>query len=271
MPFRLFARRSVGPAEEPYRGRRFVVGDIHGCARTFRALVDGALSVRAGDTLYLLGDLISKGPDSRAVLSLVLELRGRGVRVELIRGNHEDELIRYLDKSPAKLRSFLERTENTALLDTADPTRLDGALHRLIAESQYYLELPEALLSHAGFDFDAAKPFKDTDSMLNTKSCSYDEDLAGGRLVIHGHVPTPLSTILETVVQGGPVIPLDNRVVSTKSGVSWKIAEYGNLCAFDLDERTLHVQPNIENTPERAVDGRFYNLCVRGIATPQVR
>ena len=231
--------------------------------------MEEALAIRSGDTLYLLGDLISKGPDSRAVLSFVLELRERGVAVELIRGNHEDELIRYLDKSPAKLRAFLERTENTTLLDETDPVRLDGSFHRLIAESQYYLELPEALLSHAGFDFDAAKPFKDVDSMLNTKSFVYDEERTGGRLVIHGHVPTPLSSILEMVARGGPVIALDNRIVRTKNTSPWKIAEYGNLCAYDLDARELHVQPNIENGSDRDVDGRFFSLRIRGISTPE--
>lgn len=266
MPFRLFRRRS-SQTHPQRRGRRIVVGDIHGCARTFRALVDSAVAIEPGDALYLLGDLISKGPDSRSVLAFVLELRGRGVTVELIRGNHEHDLIRFLDKSPAKLRAFLERTENTELLDQADDGQLESAWYELITGAHYYIELPDALLSHAGFDFEAAKPFKDTDSMLNTKSFTYNAEIAGGRSVIHGHVPTPLSTILQRVAEGDPVIPLDNRVVGASKS-AWKISEYGNLCAYDLDERSLYVQPNIDHLDGELAAGRYYSLCAKGAPAP---
>lgn len=270
MLIRLFKRnrRSDEESRPESSGRRIVVGDIHGCALTFRALVDAVLKIGAGDTLYLLGDLISKGPDSRAVLEFVLELRSEAVTVELIRGNHEHELIRYLDKSPAKLRAFLERTGNLELLDPSQPNRLDPALHQLIVGSRYHIELPDALLSHAGFDFEATKPFSDTESMLSLKAFDYDHEIAGGRPVIHGHVPTALSTIVRRVAEGSRVISLDNRVLGSSKGGGWKISEYGNLCGFDLDEGTLYVQPNIDHLDDELAAGRFFSICVRGFSTP---
>ena len=45
---------------------RYAIGDIHGGSKTFRALL-GRLGLRRGDRLYLLGDLIDRGPDSQGV------------------------------------------------------------------------------------------------------------------------------------------------------------------------------------------------------------
>jgi serine/threonine protein phosphatase 1 len=251
-----FARKRT---REP--GRRFVVGDIHGCVETFRALAERQLAVRGGDTLYLLGDLISKGPDSRSVLAYVLSLGERGIHVELIRGNHEDDLIRYRGKSAGKLVAYLNRTGNESLLDPENEGHLVPEWDRIVSAARYYIALPDALLSHAGFDFSAKNPFKETSAMVSCKSCGYDAEIAEGRPVIHGHIPTPLSTILKTIASHGPVIPLDNRVVGASSSVSYKIAEYGNLCALDIDRWELHVQPNIDHvTPE--ID-RHYSFCVQ--------
>ena len=74
---------------------RYAIGDIHGGLKTFRALL-GRLGLRRGDRLYLLGDLIDRGPDSQGVLDTVLNLREAGFNVRPIRGNHEDMLLRNL-------------------------------------------------------------------------------------------------------------------------------------------------------------------------------
>jgi serine/threonine protein phosphatase 1 len=47
--------------------RTFVVGDVHGCSKTFNRLLD-VIGLEPTDTLYLLGDYIDRGPDSRGVI-----------------------------------------------------------------------------------------------------------------------------------------------------------------------------------------------------------
>src|SRR4051794_19819274 len=75
-------------------GRSFAIPDIHGCAATFRRLVNMTLRAVAGDTLYLLGDTIDRGPDSRGVLEEIMSLRREGIAVVALRGNHEDMLLK---------------------------------------------------------------------------------------------------------------------------------------------------------------------------------
>lgn len=69
--------------------RLVFVGDIHGCNVEFAELMKQVGFDKSKDKLVLLGDFISKGPDSIAVLELAMELDAACVR-----GNHENTLLR---------------------------------------------------------------------------------------------------------------------------------------------------------------------------------
>src|SRR5690554_6025128 len=71
--------------------RRYVIGDIHGCSKALRSLVD-EIAPSQDDQLIFLGDFIDRGPDSRGVIDQVIELSQR-TRVVAIRGNHEVMLM----------------------------------------------------------------------------------------------------------------------------------------------------------------------------------
>src|SRR6056297_1341027 len=103
------SRRSSGSATS---GRRLIVGDIHGCAQTVRALLGAHLGVSRGDHLYFLGDLVSKGPDSQDVLQFLVELEQAGVGVTVVRGNHEEAILRARNEGLSELRALLRRTNN---------------------------------------------------------------------------------------------------------------------------------------------------------------
>jgi serine/threonine protein phosphatase 1 len=74
----------------------FVIGDIHGCAGELSCLIEN-LPLKAGDHLIFLGDYIDRGPDSKGVVSYLLDLaRSSGYEVVFLKGNHEDMLLGYL-------------------------------------------------------------------------------------------------------------------------------------------------------------------------------
>ena len=74
--------------------RIIIVGDIHGCIEELNELIH-KINLQPSDSLYFIGDLIDRGPDSVAVVkkcySLSLEYS-----VKLILGNHEEKFLRYL-------------------------------------------------------------------------------------------------------------------------------------------------------------------------------
>lgn len=73
-------------------GRLVAVGDIHGCAETLRLLLE-RLNLAAGDSLVAIGDLSSRGIDSRSVHQQLIDLEASGVRVITLLGNHEAFLL----------------------------------------------------------------------------------------------------------------------------------------------------------------------------------
>ena len=72
---------------------KFAISDIHGCAKNFKALLD-RISLSLGDELYLLGDYIDRGPDSKGVIDHVWQLQKTGHTVHCLCGNHEQRLRR---------------------------------------------------------------------------------------------------------------------------------------------------------------------------------
>ncbi|MBN8602614.1 MAG: serine/threonine protein phosphatase [Planctomycetes bacterium] len=67
--------------------RTIAIGDIHGCSKALRTLIE-AISPTSEDTLICLGDYVDRGPDSRGVVDLLMELDSR-CKLILVRGNHE--------------------------------------------------------------------------------------------------------------------------------------------------------------------------------------
>jgi serine/threonine protein phosphatase 1 len=73
----------------------YAVGDIHGHVALVRRLLDAILagSSSESDRIVFIGDYIDRGPDSRGVVELLLNLKAERPNTVFLRGNHEQLML----------------------------------------------------------------------------------------------------------------------------------------------------------------------------------
>ncbi len=222
--------------------RRIAIGDIHGCNRTFRTLLERLAPAR-GDEIVLLGDLIDRGPDSKGVVDTVMELRQSGVSVVALLGNHEQAFLASL-RDPDVLPRWLHPYggEATAIsFGVGYPWDLDETYLNFFREMPLYYEVDGYLFVHAGLDFGVADPLSARESMTLIRHWEDDVnyDWLGERRILYGHTPRP-KHLIEGMHRQFP----SRRVLCLDAGCVYGAFEegLGYLTACDLTADTLYFE-----------------------------
>lgn len=97
----------------------YCIGDIQGCDGALGRLLDTIGFSASRDTLYLLGDLVNRGPDSAAVLRRCMQ---QGDAIRCLLGNHDLHLLAAAHgaRKPSRrdtLASVLDAPDRSALLE----------------------------------------------------------------------------------------------------------------------------------------------------------
>lgn len=197
---------------------RYAISDIHGCPKTFRALLD-EIGLDRSDELFLLGDYIDRGPDSQGVIDLIWKLTEDGYDVKCLRGNHEDML--------------LEAARGEHGFYHWKPAR--RAYDKVVAWMDalpFYFETPGYILVHAGLNFHHTHPFKDTREMLYIRYFydTIDYQWLGDRTIIHGHTPARMLEVKKDIRDMA-----NKQYACIDSGCSQAAEGMGYLTALNLD------------------------------------
>lgn len=97
----------------------YLIGDVQGCDSALQRLLDEISFSASRDTLYLLGDLVNRGPDSAGVLR---RLMGYGAAAQCVLGNHDLHLLAVAHgvRKPHRkdtLNGILNAPDRLAMLD----------------------------------------------------------------------------------------------------------------------------------------------------------
>jgi serine/threonine protein phosphatase 1 len=229
----------MGVIKKPH-WRQIAISDIHGCLKTFEALLD-KIAFTQSDQLFLLGDFVDRGPDSKGVIDLVWKMQKEGYDIHCLRGNHEQMILDNLEAGvlskyycdQALLKSF----------EAKDLTVIPTAYLRWMDELPYYLETQGYFLVHAGVDFTVDDPLENTYDMMWLRYWYeyLDLDWLGSRIIIHGHTPQATESIENrfTALDSFPVLNIDN-------GCIFSSRDLGQLCAFDMTNRELYFKENVD-------------------------
>ena len=240
---------------------RYAISDIHGCRKTFKDLLK-IINYTRSDTLYILGDMIDRGPDSKGVLDLILTLLEQNYDVRVVKGNHEDLMLQSLENRAAESCWFQNGAKQTIASyngESPGPYGIPSSVPwtQLIPEKHLnflqslptLIELDDYVLVHAGLKFNEdsndrlAKMFypemsdlKITDAISQTcdedrmwiREYIYDASLVNNKYLVTGHTPIPLEALIEQSLKFDHFMIDGGCVYGAKYG-------YGNLIALNLD------------------------------------
>ena len=194
--------------------RIYAIGDIHGQLGMLtqahaRIAADRRRTGDASAPVVHLGDLVDRGPDSRAVIQYLIDGIERGEPWIVLKGNHDQMFADLLADIPSPRASFaswlsasiggdatlasygvdrgafsLPRKRHRAL-QQAVPDDHKTFLNRLLP----YYESPDLLFVHAGIRPGLPLSEQIEEDLLWIRRDFLDDERDHGRLIIHGHTP----------------------------------------------------------------------------------
>ena len=221
--------------------RLFAIGDVHGCARELSALLE-KLRPAAEDTVVFLGDYIDRGPDSKGVVDLILDLKKR-CQVVALKGNHEAMLLDFLDHPDTQgAGMFVLNGGSTTLASYT----VEGGSYQIPDEHlEFFRTLKICYQTESHFFVHAGLPLTPI-AKLNMRDPELQMQMVWMRqpflstpfkwekIIVHGHTPT------------AKVENLPNRINLDTGCV------YGNsLTALELPANVFH---SVEKGVKRGID-----------------
>lgn len=228
-----------------YTARRIVVGDIHGCFKTLKYLVEEKINLSENDQLFLCGDLIHRGPSAGKVVSYIIGLQRAGYNVYSVRGNHDELLLYSYDAPGFNYQSYINAYPGDVELFTPGK-KVIPHFYVWLKELPYYITTDNTIVVHAGINFKADEPFKDFDAMLWQRNRRYTNDDLNGHRIIAGHYVHRFEDIEQAVDSKAIYIPVDNGCVYANRGKEG----IGSLIAVDMDSLQIYSKECIDDLPE---------------------
>lgn len=223
--------------------KKWVIPDIHGCFLTLKTLMEEQIKPNKNDHLIFLGDYIDRGPDSKGVIDYIMNMQQNDYNITALMGNHEDYCIRAYEEDlkhkgflgfrpKTKIQREWEMYGGTQALDSFGvewPKDIPEKYIEWMGNLDYFTEVDDFIIVHAGLNFKKDDPFSDKRAMIWIRDFRVKGDKIPNKKIIHGHVPVNLEFIdLSIKNPDYKFIDLDNGVYFNDR------AGYGNLIALEL-------------------------------------
>ena len=211
--------------------RCFVIGDIHGCAKTLEKLLFDELNIIKDDRIIFVGDYIDRGPLSKEVIDCILKLKDENYNLITLRGNHEQLFIWFNNGGQTTLANF----------EIFNYKELESKYKTFFRETIFNTAYKNFLIVHAGFDFTGDDFLEDKDAMIWIRDMKIDDKKLGNKIIIHGHTPTPVKKVNKHLkeINYSKELNIDTGCVYSNNG-------YNHLTAIELNTLQLISVRNID-------------------------
>ncbi|HEY2589635.1 MAG TPA: AAA family ATPase, partial [Tepidisphaeraceae bacterium] len=198
-----------------------IIGDVHGCHDELIALLNklgydtteiDRVVPPPGRKAIFLGDLVDRGPNSPAVLRLVMSMVSRGVAL-CVPGNHDVKLLRKLRGKNVQVSHGL--AETLEQLGTQSPefrARVESFIDALVGH--YVLDGGKLVIAHAGmkqrYIGRASKRVREfalygettgeTDKFGLPVRHNWAAEYRGPATIVYGHTPVPQADWLNNTI-----------------------------------------------------------------------
>ncbi|MBL7661183.1 serine/threonine protein phosphatase [bacterium] len=181
--------------------RYFVIGDLHGCPDEPAVMLNYLVNqegLSQDDAVIFLGDYIDRGPNSKAVIDLMIDFKKRYPATRFLKGNHEDMMLDFFGFGGRLGQAFLHnggletiQSYGISVFDNAEEmaAKLPEEHRNFLYNLDSIITFPGYITVHAGLN-----PFREI-NLQNDGDVFWirDEFIANihnfKALVVFGHTP----------------------------------------------------------------------------------
>lgn len=212
---------------------KYVTADIHGCYKQFMQLLK-KIKFSDNDTLYILGDIIDRGPEPLKMIQYVMSHEN----IKMLKGNHEDMMNTFFESNRFSDYALWKRNggDITHSQIIALPEDEQKEIIEFTKNLPLYFFVDDFILVHAGIYPKAVDPDEtDEDNMELQEDYDFawirDEFIFNRtnlkKTVIFGHTPTPFIN--------GDIKIWHDKVYKDKICIDCGCVYGGNLACINLD------------------------------------
>jgi serine/threonine protein phosphatase 1 len=182
-------------------GRLFAVGDIHGCFSELSLLLnflESEKSFNTDDTIIFIGDYIDRGANTASVVQLLIDWSKKYPRSLFLKGNHEQFLIKTLNKDFQAAEHWWKNGAKEALesygLNFAHLDKLESSLPPehidfFTNKLERYIISNEYVFVHAGIDVDKPILTQVDEVIFWVRDAFLSRDVSIDKTIVFGHTP----------------------------------------------------------------------------------
>lgn len=205
---------------------RYFISDIHGCYLTLKTLLQ-KIRFNSKDMLYLLGDNIDRGPDSKKVLDWII----KNDNVVSILGNHEKLLLDSLS-SFSMFKNWMSNGGDQTLksFDVHSVKDIPVKYINYLNSMKTHLKIDKDIVAvHGGIDFTKKRPYRSKTGLVWNRDVEAHPNIKQ----IVGHTPKDLHEIVSSLY-------------TNKIFIDGGCAYGGYLVVYNLDKDEIQYQKCID-------------------------